>query len=396
MPENAPASNLLDKFTAALKRTPGNLAGGAVDVSNMVLGLVTGKGLGGFVDKPMGGSKQLNELAGLPEPTSTGQALAESALGMINPGAALKGTGLAVASLIPLMAGAKTGVKLATGPGGKQAGIIVPALPDVTSKLGIESIVEDALSMTAAGASPWKVGATSEAALRAKRNPGEALSVFIGPDGIPRIKLDTANTRLASNAPVATSYDAAKLTPKMRPAKDQLEGPETALSDWLLHPSIYDLVPTLRDTKVRTNSFLDLFGGDAAYNAGTNTILLPTISYPPARMAKDPLGYLHESLLHEAGHAVQGASGTRSGTVARVDELLKSVTDARTMGSFRTSAELDSIEALLNKLKAGPDSTNKESVLHRIYTNQYGEWEARQGSQYGKSLPMMNERGSTY
>lgn len=87
---------------SALKRAPGILAGGPVDVANLALGLITGKGLQGLVDKPVGGSESINEAFGMPKSNDTTQNIAELALSMLSPSGAAKAIILPAALLRPM------------------------------------------------------------------------------------------------------------------------------------------------------------------------------------------------------------------------------------------------------------------------------------------------------
>lgn len=387
----------MSELFEAIKRTPGNIVGGGVDLANLVLGALTGAGLKGFVEKPIGGSEQLNEMFGLKAPQSTTQALTETALGMINPTATAKGATLAALSVLPLLAGAKKGAKLATGPRAKQAGMIVPATPDIVSTLGIQDVIDRAKDMATAGKSTWAVGVESEKALRTARNPGEALSVFIGPDGLPRIKLDTANARIASKyLPAKDRYGAPVVSKHLQAAPGDIAGPEIPLSDILLHPSLYQLSPNAAAAKVQTNEWFDIFGNKGGYSEPTNSIQISRGIAPANRVRNDPIGDLLETLLHENVHLVQFENKLRTGGSDKLKSIQGALDEARSKGSFRTTKQLDELQAYLNHLAKQPDSAARDKALHNLYLSNYGEWEARQGSQYGRSLPMMNERGSTF
>jgi hypothetical protein len=69
----------------ALKRTPGLLAGGPVDLANLVLGAITGKGIAGLVKKPVGGSESINEAFGMPASKDAFQQGVEAVTGMLSP-----------------------------------------------------------------------------------------------------------------------------------------------------------------------------------------------------------------------------------------------------------------------------------------------------------------------
>lgn len=84
-------SDILTQLTDAAKRTPGLLAGAPVDVANLVAGAVSGRGLSGLSDNPVGGSKQINSLFGLTsESGGVVQDSAEAILGLLTPGGAAK------------------------------------------------------------------------------------------------------------------------------------------------------------------------------------------------------------------------------------------------------------------------------------------------------------------
>ncbi len=75
---------------SALKRAPGLIAGGTADIGNWALGLITGRGDKGLVDKPIGGSESINEAFGMPKSSDVAQNVAEAALSMLSPGGAAK------------------------------------------------------------------------------------------------------------------------------------------------------------------------------------------------------------------------------------------------------------------------------------------------------------------
>jgi len=86
----------------AAKRTPGLLAGGAVDAANMLLGLVTGKGWEGLVKKPIGGGESINEVFGMPKGTSATQDIAEAVMSLLSPSGMAKAIILPAALLKPV------------------------------------------------------------------------------------------------------------------------------------------------------------------------------------------------------------------------------------------------------------------------------------------------------
>ncbi len=390
----------------ALKRTPGLIAGGAVDVANLAMGVLAGKGLEGLSAKPVGGGEWINEKFGMPASKDAFQQGTEAALSMLSPGGLAKGAliGGTAALTMANMAGGKAGEKLVKGLAGNQRGVIVPltASNEIAKTLGIEKVVDRAEDMAKTGESAWKIGVESEQALAAARNPGGAMSVFVGPDGIPRLKIDPAVASIPKSAGIKTvpawygTRTAAKLPNSMLAGKDELLGPEIPLSDILYHPSLYNISPTARTATVGHSALLDLFGGSGGYSATNNMISLPRTSLGPARIKNDPMGYLLETLLHESTHLLQMENKVRSGGSAKIDSILRNITEAETSGSFRSPAELAKLKTYAESLRSMPDSANKDALIHNLYMSNYGEWEARQGSQYGRSLPMMNERGATY
>lgn len=66
----ASENSILTQVFAGIKKLPGQIIGGPVDVSNLLLGAVTGKGVSGFTDTPVGGSKQINSFFGMGENSS--------------------------------------------------------------------------------------------------------------------------------------------------------------------------------------------------------------------------------------------------------------------------------------------------------------------------------------
>ena len=84
--------SILSSIVKGVERLPGNLVGAPVDISNLVLGAVAGKGMSGFVDWPVGGSEQLNSMFGLgnPERIPTAQTITEIVTGFVNPATAAK------------------------------------------------------------------------------------------------------------------------------------------------------------------------------------------------------------------------------------------------------------------------------------------------------------------
>ncbi len=108
------------------------------------------------------------------------------------------------------------------------------------------------------------------------------------------------------------------------------------------------------------------------------------------------MGYLLESLLHESTHLLQLENQVRYGGAPNIDSVMDSLAAAKALGSYRTPQQLDVLEQYAKSVGMEPPSAKKAEAIKQLYMSNYGEWEARQGSQYGRSLPMMNERGAIY
>lgn len=388
----------------AIKRTPGNIVGGPADLSNLILGALAGKGISGFVAQPVGGSNWINSRFGLESTKTLADQTAEAVLGMATPSGMAKGAVLGLSPLVASLAAGMKGVNVGTNLS-KQAGVIAPINKHVADTLGIQSVVDRVLSMAAEGKSTWKSGVESEKALREMRNPGGALSVFIGPEGIPRLKIDPAVAQLAPSfkSKLFESYRSTprdnsfvRLPSNMHYKNEEWLGAPVKLSDIMLHPSLYDISPTLANADVRTSLLVDASGALGAYNKNLNTITLPITAFAPHKLANDPVGSLLETLLHESTHGLQAAAKVREGGSPEVADLVKQLTAARTQGSYRSPDQLDQLQKYIENIGKMPDGKLKDARIEQMYLSNYGEWEARQGSQYGRSLPLMNERGATY
>lgn len=78
-----------------------------------------------------------------------------------------------------------------------------------------------------------------------------------------------------------------------------------------------------------------------------------------------------------------------------IASIRKILNEAKTAGSYRSPDQIKSIEKYIDDVDNMPDGPMKDARIQNLYMSNYGEWEARQGSSYGRSLPMMNERGAT-
>ena len=361
----------------AVKRAPGLIAGGAVDVANLALGLLSGKGLSGLSAKPVGGGDWINEQFGMTASKDALQQGTEAALSMMSPG------GMAKAIIIGLPA------KLA-------------------KDIGISKIAEQAYRTQATTRDRFKTALESQQALNAQRNPEGIQSLFYGPDGKLRAVVSNEQARIAASAPVQ-GITGATVGPRNTSASLRIDPaiPDYtpfALSDFLLHPNMYNLVPELAQAKVQVNPILDMFGVLGQVNPTTNLISLPRYTYGSAPSAADPLGSLLNTVLHESGHVAQSAGGLRGGSAPSTTMLLDSLREAKTKGSFKNLNTLDKMTKLVEGLVAnkGPSGMAispqlKEKILQDLYTTNYGEWEARAGAAYApQTLPLMYERKQTW
>ena len=109
----------------AVKRTPGLIAGGPVDVANLALGLLSGKGLEGLSAKPVGGGEWINEFFGLKQNKDALQQGTEAALSMLSPGGVAKGAALGGASLLGMLKILNAGGAKPAGKSAEQLGAIL-------------------------------------------------------------------------------------------------------------------------------------------------------------------------------------------------------------------------------------------------------------------------------
>jgi hypothetical protein len=397
-PPSASQSPAGNAIWQAVKRTPGLIAGSGVDAANLALGLLAGKGLDGLSAKPVGGGEWINEQFGMSASKDALQAGTEAALSMLSPGGAAKAAVVGGGSVLGMLKILGAGGPAPKGVGASQRGIIAVGTPEVADILNITDVVDRAKDMKAAGKSAFSIEQESMNALANKRNPGGAFVVFMGPEGLPRIKIDPAVAQLnpTFEKSLKTTYREATLPKTMWAPRDSLVGPETLLSDLLYHPSLYDISPAARTMTVQNNAFTDIFGTAGGYSPSLNTLILPKTTYSPARNSNDPVGTLIETLLHEATHGIQAENKTRGGGSSTIESIKRVLEEAKTMGSYRTPEQLATLENYVKQLETAPDSTARTNALSNLYLSNYGEFEARLGSQYGKSFPSQVERKATY
>lgn len=301
-------SEVVDSIIEGLKATPGNIVGAPVDIANLALGLATGKGTKGFVDKPIGGSKQINSFFGIKEAMDPIQAGTEIATSFISPGVAAKA-------------------------------IIVPA-----------ALVKDFVS--------YNKAVTLSKTLSAKELY-EATGTYRGPvDDILRAVVSDEGATLKTGdgvirkagTPSANGPTVQYNVPLFEPGNG-VKSLVRKLPDVLDHPKLYEAVPNLRDVNVRAE-----FGGwnSASYSADDNTIRMGGTASEVDFMSM---------LLHEVQHAVQSDQGmTRGGNpgmfIADQKTLDKAIDEAR-----RRTRAADEARANAGVLLG--DKTSPEAIAYQ-------------------------------
>lgn len=269
----------------------------------------------------------------------------------------------------------------APGVGGIIAG------PKFAAAIGLEDITAKAAEMFAKGVSNHIISQRTANELASMRNPGQAMSLFIGPDNVPRLVVGNQASKIVSG-----KQDVFRdiITPL-------LGGKEVQLSDVLLHPSLYEGSEAASKMKVRVNKDLDK--GSAQYSPKENVIELSSEYKVPSALKNDPEEFLAQVLRHEVGHGVQIEEGMRTGTAPRTLNLLETVKDALTKGSFRSKDELNTMKEILEKeaLSANFYDIINFDRLIKDYGRSYGEWEAEFGAKMNPAaFPMSYERKKTW
>ena len=268
----------------------------------------------------------------------------------------------------------------AVGPG--SVGII--SGPKGAKTLGIEKAVRKAKAMHELGYSQNIIARKSAEHFSMQGNPKGIQSLYIGPDGEPRIVLSNKEAKLKKHEKVFEGNDYVKFKLK--------EGESIPLKDLLDFDTLYELSPRMAEAKVVYDPWVDIFSPGTAlgYNPETNTIQVGTFLDTPNRLRNDPSGNLLEGLLHEAGHGIQIEQGTRTGTADRLISLRNALDEAKAKGSFKDEVGLQEIEQQLNKIESGKlPEKEKNDLLYKLYKSNYGEFEARAGSEYAETtFPM--------
>lgn len=103
-------SPILAQIVRGIQRTPGNIVGAPVDITNLLMGAMAGHGLSGFVERPVGGSESINSLFGLDnkptDPIPTAQGVTEFVTSLVNP------SGISKAMIVGLPMVMRTGAAM--------------------------------------------------------------------------------------------------------------------------------------------------------------------------------------------------------------------------------------------------------------------------------------------
>lgn len=234
----------IQQLLSGLQKIPTAIAGGPVDLSNLVLGVLSGKGLSGVAEKPVGGSAWLNEKFGIEGGGIISDAI-EMAGSSINPAAAAK-----------------------------SLAILVPAI-----------IAKDANTVLKA-----------QRALRKGADPHEVFAdtgVYKNPasDDLMAVISDEGSKLRTQQLEMALYQGPYKPGPSALVSHDMFSS--SALEDLLYHPELYARVPALKDLPVTGAPFKF---GSAAYYPAEKIVRMGT---------QNSLPDFHSTLLHEVQHATQ-------------------------------------------------------------------------------------------
>jgi hypothetical protein len=337
----------------ALQRVPGLLAGAGVDAANLLLGALAGRGFQGLSKKPVGGSESINEAFGLKKSDNTTQNAVEGVLGMMSPGGAAKA-------------------------------IIIPFTAAQATRAGVSKIADQARRTYARTGDNAKVLEESNKALKAANFPMAIEGLFFGPD----MKLRAS----VSNEAFKPNFNKALFGVDPKTGAITLQGPllggqNTIRAQTVLpHETLYKLVPELQGTRIRHDPKLDAVSNIAGtFDVGANMIRLPRVAPLPLVPGVSPLQDLISTMIHEKSHGAAAYGGTRSGSAETPDALIKSLNEAKNMGSFSSTADLDEAMEIVEAIdwaRAFPELASIKvpadpgAFINQTYRKIYGEREA--------------------
>ena len=246
------ADDILSQVVTGIKRIPGSIVGGPVDIANLIMGFASGKGADGYVDTPVGGSKQINNAFGIKESKDTVANITELVGSMISPAAASK------AVIVPLSMAVKE-----------------------------FSAYNKANKLVKASTDAVEVG------------PG--MFAYRGPvDGIVKTALSDVSAKLLASPNIERTASVVNWNgPTMRVGIPTFT--KTKLDEVLDHPELYKTMPEISNVTVRNE-----FGGykSGAYSAENDTIYIGTHNSDKEFIS---------TLLHEVQHAIQAKTGMTGG-----------------------------------------------------------------------------------
>lgn len=278
-------SSYLDQLVSATKRTPGLIAGAPVDLSNLLMGLATGRGLSGYVDAPVSGSKQLNAIFGLDSPSGgILQDSAEAVAGLLTPTGAAKGAVLGAAGISKLALSAMEKAEVT----GALGAMIVPArlLGDKSMQMFRQFINAESLGTKTAKELYDQTGLFRDK---------------LGPKNVKGI-IDDSKATLKTVPGLTVDANGVKLAP----------GTSITVKDLLNHPQFEELI--LKDPELSkiANSKVSL-ETDPRYFGGYTHSEEGAITMSDRGSVKDWM----ETLMHELQHAVQHRTGAIGGSNSR-------------------------------------------------------------------------------
>lgn len=361
------SDTFLNQVLAGVKRTPGLLAGAPVDVANLVAGLASGRGLDGLVDKPVGGSRQLNSLFGLDGASGgVAQDSVEAVTGLLTPAGTAKAVvGAAGAGKVAMKIAQNMDTISTIDPRVYLGGMIVPA------RLAGDAALKKMLEF-----------------VRAESLPGKTSKQLYDQTGVFRGTLDPKKLK-------AIIDDSAAEFNKTHPAWDARYGlyglkagaGTVTVKDILKHPKLQEIFD--KDTEL--GKIADYVvtkeppgsGAYGSFNPNSNVITLADRG-----SEKD----LMSTFLHEIQHAIQYKTGMigggnpgmfveYSGRVQRAQQQARKTLSelVAEIGSAKPNS-IEEAKAIAKHEQVKLDLDAIESVNQRAYRHYLelqGETEAR-------------------